>query len=269
MMASEKLNTMVLVKQVPEMGKVKFDTEKGKIDRSSARGEINPFDLNALEVAVQMKEKLGGTITVISMGPPQAESSLKEALARGLDRAILLTDKKFAGADTLATSFTLASAIRKIGNFDFIICGEKTVDGDTGQVGPEVAEHLGIPHVAYVSEIKDYGKEKLTVVSEIGENNYLMEIKSPGLITVTKDVNEPRYLSFGKKLKARKLKIETWDFNDLADVSDEEKFGVKGSPTMVYGITIPPEKGKRGKILRGRPEETAKKLLDEIGEVVI
>ena len=116
---------IVLVKQVPEMDKVKFDTEKGKIDRSSAKGEVNPLDLNALEAAIQMKEKLGGTVTAISMGPPQAESALRDVLARGLDRAILLTDRRFGGADTLATSYTLASAIRKIGKFDFIICGEK------------------------------------------------------------------------------------------------------------------------------------------------
>lgn len=259
---------IVLVKQVPEMDKVKFDTEKGKIDRSSAKGEVNPLDLNALEAAIQMKEKLGGTVTAISMGPPQAESALRDVLARGLDRAILLTDRRFGGADTLATSYTLASAIRKIGKFDFIICGEKTVDGDTGQVGPEVAEHLGIPHVAYVSEIKDYGKEKLTVVSQIGENNYLLEIKSPGLITVTKDVNKPRYLSLSKKLKAEKLKIDIWDFNDLANIADVEKVGIKGSPTQVHKITIPSEKGRRGKIFREAPEETVKKLVDEIEEII-
>lgn len=259
---------IVLVKQVPEMDKVKFDTEKGKIDRSSAKGEVNPLDLNALEAAIQMKEKLGGTVTAISMGPPQAESALRDVLARGLDRAILLTDRRFGGADTLATSYTLASAIRKIGKFDFIICGEKTVDGDTGQVGPEVAEHLGIPHVAYVSEIKDYGTEKLTVVSQIGENNYLLEIKSPGLITVTKDVNKPRYLSLSKKLKAEKLKIDIWDFNDLANIADVEKVGIKGSPTQVHKITIPSEKGRRGKIFREAPEETVKKLVDEIEEII-
>lgn len=259
---------IVLVKQVPEMDKVKFDTEKGKIDRSSAKGEVNPLDLNALEAAIQMKEKLGGTVTAISMGPPQAESALRDVLARGLDRAILLTDRRFGGADTLATSYTLASAIRKIGKFDFVICGEKTVDGDTGQVGPEVAEHLGIPHVAYVSEIKDYGKEKLTVVSQIGENNYLLEIKSPGLITVTKDVNKPRYLSLSKKLKAEKLKIDIWDFNDLANIADVEKVGIKGSPTQVHKITIPSEKGRRGKIFREAPEETVKKLVDEIEEII-
>ena len=259
---------IVLVKQVPEMDKVKFDTEKGKIDRSSAKGEVNPLDLNALEAAIQMKEKLGGTVTAISMGPPQAESALRDVLARGLDRAILLTDRRFGGADTLATSYTLASAIRKIGKFDFVICGEKTVDGDTGQVGPEVAEHLGIPHVAYVSEIKDYGKEKLTVVSQIGENNYLLEIKSPGLITVTKDVNKPRYLSLSKKLKTEKLKIDIWDFNDLANIADVEKVGIKGSPTQVHKITIPSEKGRRGKIFREAPEETVKKLVDEIEEII-
>jgi len=123
--ANERLNIIALLKQVPDIEEVKFDTEKGTLDRSSARAESNPFDLNALEAGVQIKEKLGGTITVVSMGPPQAESALRDALARGADRAILLTDKKFGGADTLATSYTLASAIKKLGNFDLIICGEK------------------------------------------------------------------------------------------------------------------------------------------------
>ena len=145
------MRIVVPIKQVPDMTEVKFDVEKGRVDRSSAGAEINPFDMNALETAVQVKEKLGGTISAVSMGPPQAEAALRDALSRGVDEAVLLVDKAFAGADTLATSYTLAVAIKKMGEFDLIVCGEKTVDGDTGQVGPEIAEHLDIPHVAYVS----------------------------------------------------------------------------------------------------------------------
>jgi len=266
--ANERPKIIVLLKQVPDIEEVKFDTEKGTLDRSSAKAEPNPFDLNALEAGVQIKEKLGGTITVVSMGPPQAESALRDALARGADRAILLTDKKFGGADTLATSYTLASAIKKLGNFDLIICGEKTVDGDTGQVGPEVAEHLGIPHVAYVSEIKKCDKEGFVTVSQMGEYRYLTELKSFGLITVTKDINEPRLPSLRDKLKARKSEIEIWSVDDLTNGADRNKFGIMGSPTSVYKITIPSVEGRRGKIFRGTPDEATKKFVEELEKIL-
>ncbi len=266
--ANERPNIIILLKQVPDIEEVKFDTEKGTLDRSSAKAEPNPFDLNALEAGVQIKEELGGTVTVVSMGPPQAESALRDALARGADRAILLTDKKFGGADTLATSYTLASAIKKLGNFNLIICGEKTVDGDTGQVGPEVAEHLGIPHIAYVSEIKKCEKEGFVVVSEMGEYRYLTELKPLGLITVTKDINEPRLPSLRDKLKARKSEIEIWSVEDLANGADRNKFGITGSPTSVYKITIPSVESRRGKIFRGTPDEAAKKFVEELEKVL-
>ena len=258
------LKIVVLVKQVPDIEKVKFDAEKRKIDRTSASAETNPFDLNALEAAFQIKEKLGGEITAITMGPSQAESTLRDALARGADRVILLRDRKFAGADTLATSYTLASAIKKIGHFDLIICGEKTVDGDTGQVGPEVAEHLSIPHVAYVFGIKRLSKEKITVESDVEGDYYLVELRFPALITVTKDINQPRLPSLREKLEARKQEIETWNADDLTDVADVSRFGVSGSPTMVARITFPSEKGRKGKIFMEEAEEAVKKLVETL-----
>jgi len=266
--AGEGLNIIVLLKQVPDIEKVKFDTERGTLDRSSAPAEPNPFDLNALEAGVRIKEKSGGKVTVVSMGPPQAESALRDALARGADRAILLTDRRFGGADTLATSYTLASAIKKIGSFDLIICGEKTVDGDTGQVGPEVAELLGIPHVAYVSEIREQGKGGLVVVSEMGENYHVTGLELPGLTTVTKNINEPRLPSLRDKLRARKSEIETWGAEDLADIADDGRFGIKGSPTWVYRITVPSVEGRRGKIFRGAPEEAVRELVGELEKVL-
>ncbi len=259
-----KLNIVVLVKQVPDIERVKFDTEKGRIDRSSASTETNPFDLNALEAAVQIKEMSGGEITVITMGPSQAESTLRDALARGADRAILLTDNKFVGADTLATSYTLASAIKKMGRFDLVICGEKTVDGDTGQVGPEVAEHLGIPHASYVFEIEKASRDKITIKSDLEGDYYLEELTLPALITVTKDVNEPRLPSLRDKLKARKSIIEIWRVEDLTDVADLGRFGLQGSPTWVSRITIISEEGRKGKIFRGEQEEAVKKLVEEL-----
>jgi len=227
------LHLIVLVKQVPDIEKVKFDYETGRIDRSSAGAVINPFDLNALEAAVQIKEKLGGSVTAISMGPPQAESTLRDALARGADRAILLTDRRFAGADTLATSYTLAGAVKKLGIFDLILCGEKTIDGDTAQVGAEVAEHLGIPHVAYVDEIKEVSDDRIVVSSKIGRYYYTFALNFPGLITVTKDVNVPRLPKLKDKLRARKAEIEVWNAEDLSEVASVEKFGFPGSPTQV------------------------------------
>ncbi|MEM3103974.1 MAG: electron transfer flavoprotein subunit beta/FixA family protein [Candidatus Bathyarchaeia archaeon] len=257
------LQIVVLIKQVPDIGKVKFNVEEGRIDRSSAPLETNPFDLNALETAIQVKEQNGGYVTVISMGPPQAESSLRDALARGADRAILLTDKRFAGADTLATSYTLATAIRKLGSFDLIICGEKTVDGDTGQVGPEVAEHLNIPHVAYVCEIRSVTSDSLLVVSDMGDK-YLIEVKLPALITVTKDINTPRLPTLRNVLKARKAHIDVWTADDLAGYGDVCRFGLQGSMTTVFKIVFPSEESRKGLIFHG--EDAVEKLVKALIE---
>jgi len=259
------ISIVVPIKQVPDMERVKFDTETGTVDRTSAAGEINPFDLNALEAAVQIKEKLGGTVTTISMGPPQAESSVRDTLSRGADRGILLVDRAFAGADTLATSYTLASAIRKLGEFDLIVCGEKTVDGDTGQVGPELAEWLDIPHVAYVSEIKEIG-EKFTVICDMEGDRYLIESRLPLLITVTKDINVPRLPAFADKLKARKAEIEKWTADDLSCVAETSRFGLKGSPTRLKKVIVPSQEGRKGEIFRGSPAEIIERIIDAFEE---
>jgi len=255
------LRIVVPIKQVPDMSQVKFEKDKGVVDRSSADAEINPFDLYALEAAVQIKDKLGGIVTAISMGPRRAESALRDALARGADSAVLLEDKAFAGADTLATSYALASAIKKRGEFDLIICGEKTVDGDTGQVGPELAEHLGIPHVAYVSRLEEVGK-KLVVVCDMEGESYTVESGFPVLITVTKDINTPRLPTFRDKVNARRAKVEIWGAEELSSFADTSKFGVRGSPTRVYKVMIPSEEGRKGKILRNTADETIDEIID-------
>jgi len=255
---------IVPIKQVPDMERVKFDTESGRVDRSSAAGEINPFDLNALETAVQLKEKLGGTVTTISMGPPQAESSVRDSLSRGADRGILLVGKEFAGADTWATSYTLASAIKKLGKFDIIVCGEKTVDGDTGQVGPEIGEWLGIPPIAYVSKVREASAGSVTVVCVMESDRYIISSPMSVLITVTKDINSPRLPSFADKMKARKATIETWGAADLADVADAANFGLKGSPTRLNKVVVPSEEGRKGEVFRGTPEDAAKNVADAL-----
>jgi len=200
------------------------------------------------------------------MGPPQAEKALRDALSRGADRAILLTDERFAGADTLATSYTLACALKKLQPFDLVLCGEKTVDGDTGQVGPELAEHLGLPHMSYVSEIREVSEDKISVVVDMGYSYYLVELRMPALITVTKDVNKPRLPTLRDKLRARRAKIEVWNLDALSDIIDASKVGYSGSPTMVHKITFPKERGRRAKIFTG--PDAVKELADVLEEVI-
>ncbi len=258
----DNLSIIVPIKEVPDIEKVNFDRERGRIDRSSATTEPNPFDLNALEEAVKIKEDIGGNITVISMGPPQAEDTLRDAIARGGDRAILLTDKGFAGSDTWATSYTLATAIKELDHYDLIICGEKTVDGDTGQVGPEIAEILDIPHISYVSKTIERSKDSIILQSEVWGRLYRKELEFPGLITVTKDLNEPRLPTLTNKLKAKNIEIEKWGLDDILDIGDETQFGIKGSPTSVINIEVPKEKGRKSKIFEG--PDAARKMVEQL-----
>jgi electron transfer flavoprotein beta subunit len=260
------LNIIVLIKQVPEIEKVRFDYEKGRLDRGSAGAIINPFDLNALEAAVQIKERMGGSITALSMGPMQAIDALRDSLARGADKAILLSDERFAGADTLATAYTLASAIRKIGIFDLIICGEKTIDGDTGQVGPEVAEFLGIPHVAYVEEIQQVHNGKIVIGARMERNYYIVELSLPGLITVTKDLNNPRLPTLKDKLRAMRAEITVWSYRDLAEEDIPQYFGLNGSPTRVIRVYTPTAERRKSQVLSGTAHEVAQRIIQILRE---
>ncbi len=259
-----ELLIIVPVKQVPDIENVKFDEEKGRIDRSSAETETNPFDLNALEEAVKLKEEVGGKVITISMGPSQAKSTLRNSLARGADEAILLSGSGFAGADTWATSYTLASAIKKIGNFDLIFCGEKTVDGDTGQVGPEIAEILDIPHVSYVSKIRDRKNDNIVVETDLWDKIYVKKLGFPALVTVTKDANEPRLPTLKDKMKAKKAEIDQWGADVLKEFSNEDNFGYLGSPTAVDKVDVPEEEVRKGEIFRDKPSEAAKKLVSRL-----
>jgi len=248
---------IVLIKQVPDIEKVRFDVEAGRIDRTSAPAEINPFDLNALEAAVQIKERLGGYVLALSMGPPMASSSLRDAISRGADEALLLEDRIFAGADTWATSYTLAGAIKKIGAYDIILCGEKTVDGDTGQVGAEVAEHLNIPHVYYVSKIVDVTEKSIVVISEMDDASYTIESTFPTLVSFTKDVNKPRLPTLKDKLRAMKSEVKVWHASDLEGFIDMKSVGYVGSPTNVHKVIIPQGRYREGKIFKNINEGLA------------
>ena len=254
------MKIIVLAKQVPEIEKVKFDLEKGRLDRTSAEAVINPFDLNALETAVQLKEKVGGTVIALSMGPDQAETALRDTIARGADEAILLTDQRFVGSDTLATSYTLASAIKKLGSFDLVVCGEKTVDGDTAQVGPEVAEFLNIPHVAFVEEIVDTEDQKIVIKSRMDKYHNLVELKLPGLITVTKDINNPRLPTFRDKMKSRRATLEKWNAEKIAKSEEMDNFGFNGSPTWVVKVYAPPSGRRKGQLVKEAPEKAAERI---------
>ncbi|UCC16431.1 MAG: electron transfer flavoprotein subunit beta/FixA family protein [Dehalococcoidales bacterium] len=242
------------------MSQVKFDNDLGRVDRNSAGVEINPFDLNALEAAVRIKETSNGHIIVISMGPLSAESSLKDALARGADEAVLLSDSAFSGSDTMATSYVLAAAIKKLSDYDLIICGEKTVDGDTGQVGSEIAEHLGIPHISYVSAIKEISP-KLVVSYEMNNIRYTVESGFPVLITVTKDINNPRLPAFSDKMKARRADIQKWTCADLIPDITPDRTGVQGSPTRVYRVTVPLDDERKGRMFRDSLEDAVKEVV--------
>ncbi len=254
---------IVCLKQVPATQEVKIDPERGTLIREGIEVETNPFDLNALEEAVRFKEKFGGKVIALSMGPPQAESTLREAIAIGADEAILLCDRALAGADTLATSYTLACAIKKIDEFDLIFCGEKTTDGDTAQVGPELSENLGVPFVPYVRKIEKVENDHLIVHREIEEGFQVVEVPIPCLLTVTKDINEPRLPSLKDKLRAKKSEIKVWTADDLSDVCEKSRFGLEGSPTRVIKVETPPEPSK-GEILEGDPKELAKKLVEKL-----
>ena len=223
------MHIIVCIKQVPSTTQVKIDPVTHTLIREG--GIINPFDTYALEEGVRIRERMGGKVTVISMGPPPAVESLREAISLGADEAVLLSDPAFAGADTLATSYTLSRGIRKIGQFDLIICGKQAMDGDTAQVGPGIAEHLNIPFVTWVRKIEEI-REGYIRVQRLMEDSYeVIEMSLPALITVVKEINVPRLPSLKAMLRAKKMSLPIWTANDL-DV-DRSRVGLNGSPTKV------------------------------------
>lgn len=233
------MEIVVCVKQVPDTTEVKIDPVTNTLIRQGVPSIVNPFDKNAVEAALQLKEKHGGKVTVISMGPPQAKEALKECLAIGADEAVLLSDRAFGGADTLATSYTLAAGIKKLGKVDLIICGKQAIDGDTAQVGPEIAEHLGIAQVTYASKIAVEG-DYVRLEREHEEGYEVIEAKLPLMVTVLKSINEPRYPNVKSMMKANRKEIPVWTLNELE--LDAEKIGLKGSPTQVKKIFTPKQR---------------------------
>jgi len=257
------MNIVVCIKQVPDTTEVNIDPVTNTLIRSGVPSIVNPFDKNALEAAVQLKEKHGGTVTVITMGPPQASAALKECLSVGADKAYLICDRAFGGSDTLATSYTLASAVRKIGKFDLILCGKQAIDGDTAQVGPELAEHLGIPQVTYVSAITKQD-DCIIVEKEQDEGHEVIQVQTPVLVTVVKSINEPRYPSVKSKLAANRAVIEVITAADL-DV-EEKRLGLKGSATQVCRIFSPEKKRTGIRIQKKCGNDAAVELIQNLME---
>ncbi len=259
------MKIVVCIKQVPDTNEVRLDPKTGTLIREGVPSIINPDDKAGLEAALQLKDAYGAHVTVITMGPPQAKLALQEAYAMGADRVILLTDRVFAGADTLATSTTIASALNKI-EYDLVITGRQAIDGDTAQVGPQIAEHLKIPQISYVSAFDHKGDH--AVVKRSFEDGYQMiKVKYPCLITALSDMNEARYMSVKGVLNAhRNLDIETWTFQDID--ADQEKMGLKGSPTKVKKSFTKGVK-QAGKIVEGSPRELATAIVDKMLEKFI
>jgi electron transfer flavoprotein beta subunit len=255
------LNIVVCIKQVPDTTNVRINPETNTLIREGVESIINPFDMYAIEEALRVKEKMGGTVTILSMGPPQVEEALRDAIALGPDNAILLSDRAFAGADTLATSLTLAEGIKKIGDVDLIFMGKQAMDGDTGQVGPGVAEHLAIPHITDIRKIEEM-TEKEVVLERLLEEGYVrLKAQLPIVLTVVKEINEPRLPSLRGKMAAKKAEITVWGAEDLN--SNTDLVGLNGSPTQVMKIFSPP-KPEGGKVFSGEPVDSVKELLKEL-----
>lgn len=242
------MHIVVCMKQVPDTTEVRIDPKTNTLIREGVASIINPFDTYAIEEGVRIRERLGeGKVTVLSMGPPQVEASLRDAISVGADEAILLSDRAFAGSDTWATSLTLAMALRKI-DFDLILCGKQAIDGDTAQVGPGIACHLDLPQVCYVSRIREISKQRAVVERMLETGHEVIEVELPALFTVVKEINEPRIPSLKGKMKAKKAEIPVWTCATIG--GDPKKLGLNGSPTAVNRIFSPPKRGG-GEIIQG------------------
>lgn len=255
------MNIVVCVKQVPDTTVVKIDPKTGTLIRDGVPSIINPEDKHALEAALQLKEAHGGKVTVVSMGLPMAKAALREALCMGADEAILLTDRVLGGADTLATSKSLAGVIKKL-DYDIVFAGRQAIDGDTAQVGPEIAEHLNIPQVTYVQDVKVEG-DSLIVNRALEDGHQIVEVKTPCLLTAIETLNEPRYMNVANIFATNDNDIKVMSADDI-DV-DKSELGLKGSPTKVKKSMTKEVKGAEELVKEG-PKEAAAYVLGKLKE---
>jgi len=256
------MDILICIKQVPGTSKVEVDSVTGVLKRDGVDSKMNPYDLYALETALKINEQVGGTIKVISMGPPQAKEVIKEALTMGAHDGMLLSDRKFAGADVLATSYTISQGVRRMGNTHLIICGKQTTDGDTAQVGPEMAEYLGIPHIANVRKIVEVKDKSIIVEMDMPDTIEIVEVKFPCLITVEKDIFQPRLPSYRRKIDIKDKEIGVISLKDFED-QNEKRYGLNGSPTQVERI-FPPEVNTDREMWNGNSAELTEKIASKL-----
>jgi electron transfer flavoprotein beta subunit len=258
------LHIVACIKQVPDTKIIKMNPKTNTMDRSSAPAILNPYDAHAVEEAVRLKKRYGGTVSVLTMGPPPAVKAIRKCIEIGADEGYMITDRAFAGADTLATSYALTKALEKIGKkrpIDLIICGKMTIDGDTGQVGPGIARRLDIPPLTSVKKVVEINKEKgYAIVHRKLEDGYeVVQSTLPCLFSVEKEINEVPYAPLPNMIRAARYQPHIWSVDDLEDV-DRTLLGLKGSPTIVSKVW-PPEKPKGGEMLTGTPKEQAERII--------
>ncbi|NNK56259.1 MAG: electron transfer flavoprotein subunit beta/FixA family protein [Desulfofustis sp.] len=255
------MKIIVCVKQVPDAKDVRLDPETNTLAREGVESIMNPYDQHALEAGVSLKEGSGGEVTVITMGPPQAEEVLRQAIACGGDNGVLISDRKFAGADTWATSYTLARAIVALGDFDLIICGKQAIDGDTAQVGPGLAMRLGIPYATCIQKIREAENSSIVMERMMDDGYDVLKSGFPLLISVVKDINQPRVPSLKGKMKAKKAEIRVLCAADIG--ADPTCIGLPGSPTQVVKVFPPEPRGERA-MLTGTVDEQVEQLVERL-----
>ena len=260
------MHFIVCIKQVPDTHDVKINPETNTLMREGVEAIINPFDMYAIEEALRLRDKMGGKVTALSMGPPQAESALREAISMGVNEAILVSDRAFAGSDTWATSYTLAKALEKIGDYSVVLFGKQASDGDTAQVGPGVATHLDLPQITYVRKVEEIDENRIVAERLLETGFESIESPLPCVMTVVKEINEPRLPSLKGKMAARKAEITTWGAADIE--AEDNKLGLDGSPTKVVKIFTPPAR-EGGEMLEGEPNEIAVILAEKLRDLVV
>jgi electron transfer flavoprotein beta subunit len=254
------MNILVCVKQVPGSSNVEVDPVTGVLKRDGVDSKMNPYDLYAIETALSLVEKYGGKVDAITMGPPQAKSVIMEAICMGADGGAILSDRKFAGADVLATAYTISQGIKKMGEYDIIFCGKQTTDGDTAQVGAEVSEFLGLPNVSNVLSVDEVKDGKVILTASLDEKNITMSVKTPCLISVDGDINSPRLPSYKRKKTVSEDMVKMFTFADFID-RDANHYGLNGSATQVERI-FPPEKNVEKHSIGGNAEEQTQGLFE-------
>jgi electron transfer flavoprotein beta subunit len=260
------MHIVVCIKQVPNTADVRIDPETNTLMREGVESIINPFDMYAIEEALRLRERAGGKVTALSMGPPQAEAALREAVSMGVDAGILVSDRAFAGSDTWATSHTLALAVRKLGDVDLVLCGKQASDGDTAQVGPGIATHLDLPQITYVRKVEELEEGRIVAERLLEDGYEVIESSLPCLLTVVKEINEPRLPSLKGKMAARKAVIETWTAETIG--ARHQQIGLEGSPTKVVRI-FSPEPREGGVKLEGEPETVVAELVGNLKDIVV